>query len=104
MVWVVLGWMPRAGVRHAWQPCRATAAGTGLRRSDRSVLPLAAGARRTVGTERIGHGPGVVEPALRLTHGPWGRRRAQVGDGSQGGQHVIGSYDRRCLPDNQVHY
>src|SRR3954454_24378698 len=74
------------------------------RRSDRRVLPLAAGARRTVGTERIGHGPGVVEPALRLTHGPRGQRRAQVGDGSQGGQHVVWSYSGRHLPDDHVQY
>ena len=73
-------------------------------RSDRGVLPLAAGARRTVRTERVGHGSGVVEPALRLSHGPGGRRRAQVGDGNQTGQHVVGSYSGRHLPDDHVQY
>ena len=73
-------------------------------RSDRGVLPLAAGARRAIWTERIGHGPGVVEPALRLTHGPGGQRRAQVGDGSQSGQHVVRSNGRRELPYDHLQY
>ena len=68
------------------------------------MLPLAAGARRTVRTERIGHGPVVVEPTLRRTHGPGGQRRAQVGDGCESGQHVVGSYSGRHLPDDQFQY
>src|SRR5687767_6418650 len=91
-------------VRHVWQSCRSTARGPGTRRSDRRVLLDGEDARRTVGTERIGHGPTVVEPALRLTHGPRGQRRAQVGDGSQGGQHVVRSYSGRQLPDDHVQY
>jgi hypothetical protein len=68
-VCVVQDRVARIGVRHAWQPCRSTSRGPpGTHRSDRRVLP--GDARRTVGTERVGHGPGVVEPALRLTHGP----------------------------------
>jgi hypothetical protein len=42
-----------AGVRHVWQPCRATACGPRTHRSDRGGLPLAAGALRR-GPDRAG--------------------------------------------------
>src|SRR5688500_11808483 len=105
MVCVVrAGWSGAGASRLAVVPLDVAWAPAGLRRSDRRVLPRSGGARRTVRAERIGHGPGVVEPALRLTHGPGGQRRAQVGDGSQGGQHVVRSYGGRSLPDDHVQY
>src|SRR4029453_17142806 len=92
---LVMRWSASSGpgdpdtMRHVWQSCRSTARGPGTRRSDRRVLLDGEDARRTVGTERIGHGPTVVEPALRLTHGPRGQRRAQGGGGSQGGPQAV---------------
>ena len=94
-----------AGQKSAWSDRASRLAAVplasrppGILRSDRRVL-LVEEARCAVRAERIGHGPAVVEPALRLTHGPWGHRRVQVGDGSQSGQHVVRSYSGRQLPD-----
>ena len=104
---LVRSWSSRpdvGAVRHAWQPCRATA----RRRPARTVRPERAppgSGSAPRGPDRADRPPpAVVEPALRRTHGPGGQRRAQVGDGSQCGQHVVGSNGGRHLPYDHVQY